>query len=672
MKLLWKLSFVLLLLGGNLQAKTWEVGPTRQYKAPSAVMSLVAAGDTVLIDSGLYVKDVGTWRANDLVLKCAKGYAHLEAQGTAASRKAIWVIDGDHTYVEGIEFSGCAISEADGSNGAGIRFESHRLECRRCYFHDNQEGILTGNDTTNEIVVEACEFDHNGVETGGNAGFQHNIYVGHSRYCRIAFCYFHRAIVGHEIKTRANHNFILYNHIVDGPTGDASYSIDMPNGGLSYVIGNSIEKGPMTENSTVIEYGGEGLINPESEFYFVNNTVVTDRTPTTFLSISKDATVARIANNIFAGPGHPLTAHDTVANVLATDTAFFHFRNPSNYDYRLKTNFSGLQSAVDLGSPHGFSLIPTKEYVHPNDSMTRPFLNEVGAFAIGKDTAYVVKSFPGLTCIGEVDTGLVLVENTTSIPTEYFAALSPMGEDFKIISLNPSKVAGPGGIDTIVLTFTPTTNTTVNATINIEGGIGNAVTVPATGGAATIEGSGRVESAFVDSIQTFSVQICNTGSCPWTPGPPTVLPPFLYVSGGKAVIARGDCDTLVFAFAPTSAGTFSLAVSFPAATGTSIPSPSVQLSGTAISAAVMPIATVDREEQNYPNPFSDKSFIPLTPNIVGKLEVFDMCGKYVDVTSSLSKDGIIIERGNLTAGIYFYHVIQASRGLVAKGSLVIQ
>jgi hypothetical protein len=289
-------------------------------------MGLVATGDTVEIDSGTYSGDVGTWRTDSLIIRCASGYAHLEATGNVAQEKGIWVVDGNHIYIEGIEFSGCAISEAEGDNGAGIRLEGLGLECRRCYFHDNQEGILTGNDTTCEVTIEACEFDHNGVETGGAAGFEHNIYVGHSRSFTLKFCYFHGAVVGHEVKSRANRNYILYNHIVDGPQGDGSYSIDLPNGGLSFLIGNSIEKGPNTENSTVVDYGAEGIINPDSEFYFVNNTIVTDRQPTTFMNIAAGGK-AKLINNIFAGGTHLLNGTaDTLSNIITSDTSFFHFR----------------------------------------------------------------------------------------------------------------------------------------------------------------------------------------------------------------------------------------------------------------------------------------------------------------------------------------------------------
>lgn len=380
------LTAVLCFLASPLFGKTWHVGPTRQYTAPSQVMSLVASGDTVEIDAGLYVKDVGAWNADSLVLRCSSGFAHLDAQSTAAQRKGIWVINGKHTYVEGIEFSGCAISAADGENGAGIRLQGTSLECRRCYFHDNQEGILTGQDPASDILLEACEFARNGVESGTNAGYEHHIYIGHDRTATVKFCYFHNSIQGHEIKSRASNNYILYNHIVDGPTGDGSLSIDLPNGGLSYVIGNTIEKGPATVNATILGYGEEGIINADSEYYVVNNTVVVDRSYARFDTIAPGAK-AKLINNIIAGVIRPLNpTADTISNSISSDPAIFHFLNLTGYDYRITGSFLG----ADPGTAHGFSLWPTGMYVHPLDSMTRVDSGlAVGAFALLPVPMYV-------------------------------------------------------------------------------------------------------------------------------------------------------------------------------------------------------------------------------------------------------------------------------------------
>ncbi|HEX5315512.1 MAG TPA: T9SS type A sorting domain-containing protein, partial [Candidatus Kapabacteria bacterium] len=379
-----KYSLILLILLANTaHAKTWLVGPARPYSAPSAVMNLVAEGDTVLVDSGTYVGDVATWSKNNLVLRCPDGMARFNANGNIAGDKGIWLFYGNNAYVEGFEFYGAAVSFNDGNNGAGIRVQGDGFTCRRCYFHSNQEGILLGNDTTNNHVwIESCIFDSNGVEGTESGGWQHNIYIGGSSSCTIEYCYFHHSMVGHEIKCRANRSYILYNKIIDGPESDGSYSIDIPQGGLAIIMGNIIEKGPMTENSTVIAYGEEwpNFHNPDSEFYFVNNTVVTDRTPTTLFDVAHATKTALIANNIFAGPAHPLTGFsDTMSNTFSTDTSFFHFADPTNYDYHTY-GFPGFTNAATLGSVDGFSLTPSMEYVDPEDSISRVGIPEVGAF----------------------------------------------------------------------------------------------------------------------------------------------------------------------------------------------------------------------------------------------------------------------------------------------------
>ena len=51
---------------------------------------------------------------------------------------------------------------------------------------------------------------------------------------------------------------------------------DVPNGRLAYVIGNIMQKGPRTDNSTVVSYGAEGLSHPVNALFVVNNTMVTD------------------------------------------------------------------------------------------------------------------------------------------------------------------------------------------------------------------------------------------------------------------------------------------------------------------------------------------------------------------------------------------------------------
>ena len=124
----------------TLVAVTLEVGPGRALTRPSQAAAIAQDGDVVAIDAGTYTGDVATWRANGLTLRGVGGRAHLVANGQSAQGKAIWVIQGNNTTVEAIEFSGAAVRDR---NGAGIRQEGAGLTVRDCSFHDNENGILT-------------------------------------------------------------------------------------------------------------------------------------------------------------------------------------------------------------------------------------------------------------------------------------------------------------------------------------------------------------------------------------------------------------------------------------------------------------------------------------------------------------------------------------------------
>src|SRR5262249_19191821 len=151
------------------------------------------------------------------------GRPHLKANGANAEGKAIWVIKGDKVTIENVEFSGAKVPDG---NGAAIREEGRELILRGCYIHDNEMGILAGNPNT-DIVIEASEF------SGSTGPYNHNIYMGNIHSFTLQFSYVHHAREGHNVKTRARTNFILYNRIMDEMTGTSSYALDIPNGGRS-------------------------------------------------------------------------------------------------------------------------------------------------------------------------------------------------------------------------------------------------------------------------------------------------------------------------------------------------------------------------------------------------------------------------------------------------------
>jgi len=368
MKKVTLLSFVLLLVISS-NATVWLVGPTRTYLVPSSVEGLVANGDTVEIDAGIY-NDCSTWNADSLLLEgVGSGYAHLE--NAVCGDKGIFVIYGTGIKVENIEFSGAAISDGLGENGAGIRAQGGSLTVRNCYIHNNQDGILEGPaDTVTDILIENSIFDFNGCDTGTEVGYEHNMYIGDARSFTLRYSYTHGAIQGHDIKTRAHKNYILYNRIMDDSNGTASRNIDIPNGGQAIIMGNIIEKGPNAPNNNSIEFGLEGFVNPGPQnLYMINNTFVNDRSNCGFLDLESGTDTLQFINNIVAGPfvifniGSAPTVMDSATNWITTDTAAVGLVNPVFYNYRLLAS----SAAINVGSVAGYydtlSLIPDFEYV---------------------------------------------------------------------------------------------------------------------------------------------------------------------------------------------------------------------------------------------------------------------------------------------------------------------
>ena len=364
----------LFVCGTKATAATLQVGPGKAYAAPCGAIAAAAAGDTIEIDaSGNYAGDVCGWTTNGLTLRGIGGRAKIDAAGRNAQGKAIWVISGNDTIVENVEFTGAAVPDL---NGAGIRAEGRNLTIRNGYFHDNQEGILGG---AGDVLIEYSEFARNGncIDPSGCA---HNIYIANCNSFTLRFSYSHSAKDGHLVKSRAATNYILYNRLTGEADGTESYEIDLPNGGTSYVIGNLIEQGPNTGNSAMLAYREEGGTagNPGTDLYVVNNTFVNDRGSGTFVQPTTP-TPAVIVNNIFAGGGTVTSQANAVQTTNYSGPAPM-LVDPVNYDYRLQAGAPCVNAGSDPGMGGAFSLMPIYEYVHPLSGETR---NAVGAIDCG-------------------------------------------------------------------------------------------------------------------------------------------------------------------------------------------------------------------------------------------------------------------------------------------------
>ncbi len=239
-------------------ATTLTVGPGQQFATIAGAVAASADGDTIRVQAGTYVNDFAEITTK-IALVTNGGRVTLKASGKIPNRKAILITDTD-VSITGFTFIGARISRADGQNGAGIRYQGGNLTVAQCYFHNNQDGLLSDADASGSITITDSEFAHNGDAAGPGSGFTHNLYVGAIGTLDIEDSYFHDAIVGHEIKSRALMTVINNTRVVDGPTGSGSYSIDLPNGGQASITNSLIEKGPDSANGVIVTFGEEGAI----------------------------------------------------------------------------------------------------------------------------------------------------------------------------------------------------------------------------------------------------------------------------------------------------------------------------------------------------------------------------------------------------------------------------
>lgn len=351
-----------LLAASGAKSAVFHVGPGMPYETPSQVAPVARDGDVIEIEAANYRGDVAVWRADNLVIRGIGGRPHLFAAGNSAEDKAIWVIKGDNAVVENIEFSGASVED---QNGAGIRLEGANLTIRGSYFHDNENGILTGANPDSEILIEYSEFARNGF----GDGYSHNLYVGRVKKLTLRFNYFHKAHIGHQVKSRAETNLILFNRIMDTEDGDSSYLIDLPNAGTATIVGNEIQQGRNAENWTIL--------NSVQTTILINNTFVNDRHGGIFVRIHTDNGESLIQNNIFAGRGS-IDAPEAVlvSNYSGTKPGLL---NQASFDYRLGPT----SPAVDVGAelPKGISV--DWEYHHVANRRARkgPGPIDLGAHA---------------------------------------------------------------------------------------------------------------------------------------------------------------------------------------------------------------------------------------------------------------------------------------------------
>jgi hypothetical protein len=334
------------------------VGPGREVATLAQAAALARPGDRIEVDPGTYRGDVAVWRVDDVTIRCGAGRAELQAAGEAAERKAIWVVRAAGMIVENFDFTGAQVADA---NGAGIRFEQGSLTVRRCRFLDNENGILTGNRSDAALRVEDCEFGHNGA----GDGYSHNLYAGTIDSLWVSGSHFHHARVGHLLKSRARENRVLFNRLVDGTDGEASYELEFPSGGIALAMGNLIRQSPRTRNATLVSFGAEGYSHRANSLALIHNTLVDDRgSGAVALRTRAGAHQVALVNNLLVGEiGFDGFADADLGGNFSADRR--EFAAPAAGDYRLRAASRLAGRAVALPALAGIALPRLREHAAP-------------------------------------------------------------------------------------------------------------------------------------------------------------------------------------------------------------------------------------------------------------------------------------------------------------------
>jgi MYXO-CTERM domain-containing protein len=379
------LSAVLLLVASPASAATLHVGTGMTYTSIAAAAAAAHDGDTIAIEAGTYHEEV-VFTANGLTIQSVGGEVVIDMTGMTLMNqggKGIFILDGADTTVDGITFVGA--TDGDG-NGAGIRWQGGgMLTVRNCTFRDDEDGILGGNHPDNVALIENNEFLGSGR---GEFGYTHNIYISEIDTLTFRGNYSHSLAtgtpdIGHLFKSRAHHNYVLYNRLTaeDSP---ASYELQLPEGGIAYVIGNLIEQGTMDPNHTIISIGGDGMQWPDHHVFLINNTIVNQDTAGTFVNATAPIDLD-IVNNLFVGTGTLVSGGNVMrmTNNLTTDTSVF--VDAATFDYHLVAGSMPIDMGVDPGSDGAMSLAPILQYVHPRATEARASVGtiDVGAYEFG-------------------------------------------------------------------------------------------------------------------------------------------------------------------------------------------------------------------------------------------------------------------------------------------------
>ncbi len=427
---------LLLLSSFSLSATTWNIGPTRTYKDPSEVCSLVRSGDIVEIDSGTYAIPLCRWTVDDLVIR-GNGKVILQP-AVPETQKAMFEVISNYCRVQNITFTG---ARSTNDTSCAILARGRITDIVECLFTENYCGVRATTFKRAEVLITNCEFDR----SGGGPNSSGAVVADTVLRLILASNYMHGASHGREIHSRAMYTY-LRNNRIESDEDSAAALLTCSNRGLVCLVGNVLLKRGSGER-LVMEYGADTTArkNIPEELILAYNTIVCDRPVRNVVEITGAPLASvRMVNNIVVGAEQLISAvdsADTMHNVHVDDGEAAGLRNATARDLHLLSTSPARDKAVPPGMMTRNSadnttsqelIVMGRQYLHPSSSEPRLTSVDMGAFAFDASTSISTQNIDPATL------GIAPNPATTSITLSLPPSL--IGTDVIIMDMQGSEV----------------------------------------------------------------------------------------------------------------------------------------------------------------------------------------------------------------------------------------
>jgi hypothetical protein len=245
------------------------VAETGQYfgSLQQAVSAIGSGSGTIRIAPGRY-GDCAVQEGGEIAF-VAEERGSAVFDGGACEGKATLVLRGRSARVDGLVFVNVRVEDG---NGAGIRLENGDLEVAYTLFSNGQCGILTNNGLPGSISIDHSTFSGLGKHPDGNGA--HSLYVGDYGRLRVTNSRFERGTGGHYLKSRSARIEVLNSSFDDSQGRRTNYLIDLSNGAVGRIAGNTFVHGTGKENyTTMITVAPEGAANSSAGLVIEDNDV---------------------------------------------------------------------------------------------------------------------------------------------------------------------------------------------------------------------------------------------------------------------------------------------------------------------------------------------------------------------------------------------------------------